>query len=155
MSCTCSQMSLPQISLLVFHHTDTFTCFTNSSGNWPLLYNFRSSASAIHQWPVPLQTRGVLLVVQIEGRQHSRQVCSTEDHLEYRRRTCGVQITHSPFTLGNYSFINLVYVVRYYGSSHHLEYDRPVDPSVLAFSLSSHRHSNISLFFSSRFIDSK
>jgi hypothetical protein len=33
-------------------------------------------------------------------------------------------------------------------------YARLVPPSALAFSLASHRHSNISLLFSSRFIDS-
>jgi hypothetical protein len=32
-------------------------------------------------------------------------------------------------------------------------YARRVDPSALAFSLSSHRHSYMSLLFSSRFID--
>ena len=36
----------------------------------------------------------------------------------------------------------------------HTVYVRSVDPSVLAFSLSSHRHSYIGLVFSSRFIDS-
>ncbi len=77
-----------------------------------------------------------------------------EDHPERRRRTCGVQITHSPITLTNCSFINIVYVFRYYGSSRHLVYSRRVDPSSLAFSLASHRHSNISLLFTSRFIDS-
>jgi hypothetical protein len=60
----------------------------------------------------------------------------------------------SPITLGNYSFINLVYVFRYYGSSDHLVYTGRVHPSTLAFSLASHRHSNISLLFTSLFIDS-
>ena len=32
------------------------------------------------------------------------------DYVEYRCLNCDVQITHSPFTLGNLSFINLVYV---------------------------------------------
>ena len=64
-----------------------------------LLYIFRSSSSVIHQWPVPLQTRGVLLVAQSQGRQHFRQGCNTEDHPERRWRTCVVQITHSPITL--------------------------------------------------------
>jgi hypothetical protein len=34
--------------------------------------------------------------------------CGTTDYFEYRRRTCGVKITHLPITLANISFINLV-----------------------------------------------
>ena len=85
----------------------------------------RSSSNAIHQWPVP----------------------------QCRRRTCVVQITHSPITLANLSFINLVYVFRCYSSPHHPVYVRLVHPSGLVFSLSSHRHSSISLPFSFRFIN--
>ncbi len=33
--------------------------------------------------------------------------CSTADNIEYWWRTCDVQITHSPITLANLSFINL------------------------------------------------
>ena len=33
--------------------------------------------------PVPLQTHGVLLVIKIESRQHSRQVYSTTDNSDY------------------------------------------------------------------------
>ena len=31
------------------------------------------------------------------------------DYVEYRCLNCDVQITHSPFTLGNLTFINFVY----------------------------------------------
>ncbi len=63
-------------------------------------------------------------------------------------------LINKPITLANCSFINLVYVFRYYGSSRHLVYASLVDPWTLPFSLTSHRHSNISLLLSSRFIDS-
>ena len=78
---------------------------------------FLQDHRAIHQWSVPLQTRSLLLTSSIQGRHHSHQGRSTEDHPQRRRRTCVVQITHSPITLANCSFINLVYVFRYYGSS--------------------------------------
>ncbi len=84
---------------------------------------------------------------------NSHQVFITEDHPERWWHTCDVQITHSPITLANCSFVNLVYVFRYYGSSHHIVYVRRVHPSS-SFSLASHRLSNLSLLFSSHFIDS-
>ena len=65
-----------------------------------------------------------------------------------------VSRSHSPMTLTNLVFINLVYVFRCYSSPHHPVYVRLVDPSGLAFSLTSHRHSSINLLFSFRFIDS-
>ena len=43
-----------------------------------------------------------------------------------------LQITHSPITLANLSFINLVYVFRCYSSPSHPVYARRVDPSFLA-----------------------
>ena len=128
--------------------------FTSSSRNWPFLCSFRSSVSLIHQWPVPLQTRGVLLVAQEQSRQHSRQGCSTEDHPERWWHTCGIQITHSPITLTNLSIVNLVFIFRCSSPSFNPVYVRSVNPSALAFSLSSHRHSYISLLFTFLFIDS-
>ncbi len=47
-------------------------------------------------------------------------------------------------------FVNVVF--RYYSSPRHTVYARRVDSSALAFSLSSHRHSSISLLFSVRLI---
>ena len=41
-------------------------------------------------------------------------------HNKHNLGMANVQITHSPIT--NCSFINLVYVFRYYGSSHHIVY---------------------------------
>ena len=75
-----------------------------------------------------------------------------------RRRTFSVTISHSPITLVNLSCINLVSIFtcsRCSSSSplHNPVYPSRVDPSVLDFSLSSHRHSYISLLFSSHFID--
>jgi hypothetical protein len=77
----------------------------------------------------------------------------TTDYFEYRRCTCVVQITHSPITLGNLLFINLVSIFRCSSPPRHPVYARRVDPSSLSFSLSSHRKSHISLLFSFRFID--
>ena len=45
-------------------------------------------------------------------------------------------------------------VVHVQQSMRHPVFARRVDPSALAFSFASHRHSSISLLFSSRFIDS-
>jgi hypothetical protein len=70
-----------------------------------------------------------------------------------RTITCGVEITNSPITLANLSFINLVSIFRCSSSPCHPVYVRRVDPSVLPYSLSSHRHSHISLLFIFRFID--
>ena len=63
-----------------------------------------------------------------------------------------VSKSHSPNTLTNLSFINLVSIFRGSSPSSNPVYARRVDPSVLAFSLSSHRYSFIGLLFSSRFI---
>ncbi len=95
---------------------------------------FRSSACAIYQWPVPLPPRGVLLTVQVEDRQHSRQGCSTTDHFEYRRNTFSVTISHSPVTLANLSSINLVSIFRCSSPPRNPVYVRRVDPSGLVFS---------------------
>jgi len=50
------------------------------------------------------------------------------------------------------SSINLVSIFRCSSSPHNTVYARRVDPSAVACSLSSHRHSYVSLLFSSRFI---
>ncbi len=71
----------------------------------------------------------------------------------YRRRTCNVKITLSPVTLANLSSINLVSNFRCSSPPWNPVYVRCVDPSALAFSLSSHRHSYLSLLFCTRFID--
>ena len=52
--------------------------------------------------------------------------------------------SHSPITLGNHSSINLVSIFRCSSPPHNLVYGRRVDPSTLAFILSSHRHSYMS-----------
>jgi hypothetical protein len=99
---------------------------------------------------------GVLLTAQVKGRQHPRQGCSSTDCLEYRRRTYRFYITHSPFTLANLSSprLNLVSIFRFSSPPHNPVYVRRVDPSTLALSLSSHRHSYMRILFSSRFISS-
>ena len=61
----------------------------------------------------------------------------------------------SPITLANLSSINLVSIFRCSSPPRHPVYPRRVDPSVLAFSPSSHRHSYISLPLRSRFITMK
>ena len=66
---------------------------------------------------------------------------------------CGVQITHSPIILVNLLLINLVSIFRCSSLPCHPVYVSRVDPSTLAFSRSSHRHSYISLLFRFRFID--
>ncbi len=64
-----------------------------------------------------------------------------------------VTISHSPITRANLLSINLVSICVCSSPPRNLVYARLVDPSALAFSFSSHRHSYISLLFSSRFID--
>ncbi len=71
---------------------------------------------------------------------------------EYRRHTFNVTITHSPITLANHSFVNIVFIFTCSSPPHNTVYVRRVDLSALAFSLSSHRYYNISLLFSSLFI---
>jgi hypothetical protein len=61
--------------------------------------------------------------------------------------------SHSPITLGNFSCINLVSIIRCSSFPRNPVYVRYVDSSPLGFSLSSHRHSYIGLVFSSPFID--
>jgi hypothetical protein len=81
------------------------------------------------------------------------RVCEACRFSHYRRRTCGVKITHSPIALANLSSINLVSVFRCSSPPHNPVYERCVDPSIFPFSLSSHRHSYVSLLFISHFID--
>jgi hypothetical protein len=64
-------------------------------------------------------------------------------------------LVRSPITLPNLSFINLVSNFRCSSPPHNTVYPRCVDLSPSVFSLSSHRHSYVSLFFRSRFIVSK
>jgi hypothetical protein len=73
--------------------------------------------------------------------------------IEYRRRTFSFTFSHSPITLANLSSINLVSILRCSSPPRNPVYARRVVPSGLTCSLSSHRHSYISLLFSSRFID--
>jgi hypothetical protein len=62
--------------------------------------------------------------------------------------------SHSPITLSNLSSLNLVSIFRCSSPPRNPVYARRVDPSALALSLSSHRHSYISILFSSHFISS-
>ncbi len=64
------------------------------------------------------------------------------------------EVSHSPLTLTNFSYINLVFVFRCSSSTTIPVSVSRVNSSFLVFSLSSHRYSYISLLFSSRFIDS-
>jgi hypothetical protein len=75
-------------------------------------------------------------------------------YFENRRRTCGIKITHSPITLANISIINLVSIFRCSSPPRNPVYTRCVFPSVVYFSLSSHRHSKKGFIFNSRLIDS-
>ena len=72
---------------------------------------------------------------------------STSGQFHSRRKTFSSQFKSKT---GN---INLDSIFRCCSSPRNPVYARRVDPSALAFSLSSHRHSYISLLFSSRFID--
>jgi hypothetical protein len=65
-----------------------------------------------------------------------------------------LKVTHSPITLANLSSINLVSIFRCSSPPRNPVYVRCVDPSVLVFRLTSHRHSYICLIFNSHFIDS-
>jgi hypothetical protein len=102
-------------------------------------------------------TRGVLLDPHVKMRKHPYQSGSFTYNSKYRRRTFSVTISHSPITLANLSPINLVSIFRCSSPPHNPVYTSRVtvvDPSDLVLSLSSHRHSYISLIFSSHFIDS-
>ncbi len=121
--------------------------FTGSSGNWPLSFSFRSSGSARQ---LSLSPHGVLLTDQVQGRPHPRQGCSTTDYAGWD--TYSFSITHSPITHSKFSLINLVSIFRCSSSPRNPEYARRIDPSVLACSLSLHRHPHICIPFSSRFI---
>ena len=88
-------------------------------------------------------TRGVLLDPHVKMRKHPYQSGSFTYNSKYRRRTFSVTISHSPITLANLSPINLVSIFRCPSPPRNPVYTRRVDPSVLAFSLSSHRHSYI------------
>ena len=70
-------------------------------------------------------------LAEIKDWQYSSEGCGTTDYFEYRRRTCGVKITHSPITLANISFINLVSIFRCSSHPHNPVYERRVDPSTL------------------------
>jgi hypothetical protein len=61
---------------------------------------------------------------------------SNRDHFHYH---------HSPITLSDFSSINLVFILTCSSPPRHTVYVRHVDFSTLVFSLSSHRHSYISL----------
>ena len=58
--------------------------------------------------PVPLPVLGILLPAEFWMWKYSSKDWSTTDYFDYLRITCDVQITHSPITLGNLSFINFV-----------------------------------------------
>jgi hypothetical protein len=77
---------------------------------------------------------------------------SPRNPVEYRRHTFSVRISHSPITLANLSSINFVSIFRCSSPPHNPVYTSRVDPSVLGFNLSSHRHSYVSLLCSSRVI---
>jgi hypothetical protein len=68
---------------------------------------------------------------------------------------CDVKVTHSSITLGNLSFINFVSIFKCSSPSRNPGYVSRVDPPDLPFSLSSHRHSHISLLFNFRFVINK
>ncbi len=61
-------------------------------------------------------------------------------------------VSHSPFTLANFSFVNLVFIFRCSSSKTNPVCERNVN--LLVCSLPLHRHSYISFIFSFRFIDS-
>ena len=116
---------------------------------------------------------GVQVAQSTSGQFHYRR--TTSSHLKSKvenilTKTAGLWITlnidgapivsksHTPpsqinITLANLSSINLVDIFRCSSPPRNPVYVRLVDPSALSFSLSSHRHSYISLVFSVRFID--
>jgi hypothetical protein len=100
----------------------------------PLCLLFFSTSGRLHSEFVRL------LFYKLIGKLTVSLRCGITDYFEYRWHPCGVQITHSPITLANLSFINLVFIFRCSSSPYHPVYARGVDPSALAFSLSSHRH---------------
>jgi hypothetical protein len=124
-------------------HRETDRFFA-ASGVQLAQYNCASSTTTVWRSPYSFDRKC----------EHSRSGCRTTDYFEYIRRTFNVTITHSPIALENLSLINLS-IFRYSSPPRNTVYSRRVDLSALAFSLSSHQHSYVSLLYSSRFIVSK
>ncbi len=108
----------------------------------------------------PLSPCDVLLNPQIRMRLYPYQDGNFTYNSKYRRHTYSITNTHSPITLANLSSINLVFIFRcssfyltFTSSFHNKTQSSPPRNTVYSsFSLSSHRHSYISLLFHSRFI---
>ncbi len=148
-------LTLSPLCLLLLVRLGDYLCvlyFYKLIGKLTTFCSFRSSDCEIYQWLVPLPLCDVFLTTQVNYGEHSRQDYNTTDSFEYRRHTFNITITHSPITLGNLSFINLVSIFGCSSPPLNTVYVRCVDLSSLTYSLSSHRHSNISLFFNSHFI---
>ncbi len=129
------------------NHRETHRFFSTSgvqadSGSWT------SSASGIYQWSVPLPPRDVILTSQIQDWEHSHQDCRSTDCIEY----WWSPVPSKSHTHPSHSQTSRLLTFRCSSPPHNPVYVRRVDPSALAFGLSSHRHSYISLLFTSRFI---
>jgi hypothetical protein len=125
--------------------------FTDSSGNWPLFCRFRSSSYVIQPVPLPhfkskvghLLTKTVALRINwnIDGSSISSRSHTHPSHSQTSRH-----LTR-----------DLVSLFRCSSPPHNpvSRYVRRVDPSTLALSLSSHRHSYTSILFTSHFLEIK
>jgi hypothetical protein len=85
---------------------------------------------------------GVLLPTEIKSKCGNILPRTTELRI-ILNITCVVKITHSPFALGNFLFINLVSIFMCSSPSCNPVYVRHVDPSTLAFSHSSLSESHL------------
>ncbi len=123
----------------VFFHNQTFVLVTTHS-----VRPFDYSVSDITVAFAPVHTLS------------SRSSISHE-HMStgfFRNQTFALVTAHSVHTNAqNLSSINLVSIFRCSSSPRNPVYGKCINLSSLAFSLSSHRHSYISLLFISRFID--
>jgi hypothetical protein len=128
--------------LQAHRETDRFFAASDSLRNLPV----PSSTTAARRSPPSLSPR----LENILAKAAALRITLNIDGVRWR--TFSVTISHSPITLANLSSINLVPILRGSSPPRNPVYARRVDPSALAFSLSSHRHSYISLLFSSRFL---
>jgi len=130
---------------------------TDSSGNWPFFWSFRSSPSGIWPWILPLPLRSLLFPDEIECGQHSRQ--DWRSSLRISLILDGEPITSKSHTHPSDSQTSRLLTsslsqFRCFSPPINPVYVRRVNSLGLSFSLPSHRHSYIGLIFSSRFIDS-
>jgi hypothetical protein len=123
-----------------------------------LLTKYDHTVQTIIIVPLTISPLCLLLVVRLKSHLKSKcgNILAKTATLRSILNIDGVSVASRSHTHPSHplSFINFVSMFRCSSPSWNPVYARHVDPSTLAFSLSSHRHSYISLLFSCRFITS-